>query len=409
MSLKLSPGCQCCDEPDPPLTDLCICGETVQMVLIFQDEAQSVYSPSGTTAWDADVSDWEDKVAIFGAPEYAQLCQVWTQSGLPVPAEATSVCKPSTRDMPDGWTWDDLVRSPTEAEVKAVYDSAKGGAGVDDPTDLVLLGVDVSGSMNLATLGDGYSDFKDYLDSIGVDYKQVLFSHERWVQLTTDNYTDTVGGETPAEFDVNLTGLVNGTDCDICEDMVGDFTLTDPLMITEDTNPDLSEDGWSLNGCRTFCWSKSADVPYGATSACVWNYKISTSEILQGVSCEWFEDFPTDPPFYTRVTYKFVFYGYTLARFRISDTEYKWRLIVNFDLELSCSDSYGSETVNVTDGWYWEFTDTSPDCNLTGDETWVAYFPEDVPLLTVYCYDTFEADFSTWCDYDLTLNNVETV
>ena len=33
----------------------------VGMVLIFQDEAQSVYNPNGTGAWDADVAEWDDK------------------------------------------------------------------------------------------------------------------------------------------------------------------------------------------------------------------------------------------------------------------------------------------------------------------------------------------------------------
>jgi hypothetical protein len=214
MSLKLSPGCQCCEDPPPPISG-CICGYQVDLVLIFQDEAKWIYSPDGTVVWDADVVDWDAKVASFGAPQYAQLCQVWQMGEVVAPTEATSVCKPSTRNMPTGWTWDNLVRFPTEAQCKAVYDSAKGGAGVDDPTGVVLLGVDVSGSMDLGTLGAGYIAFKEYLTSISVEWEQVLFYNERWVKLTTEEYVKTVGGITPAEVDINLTGMENGPDCEI--------------------------------------------------------------------------------------------------------------------------------------------------------------------------------------------------
>lgn len=396
MSLKLSPGCKCCDVT-PPITDLCICGDVVQMVLIFQDEATPVYWPSGTVVWDFDVADWEDKVELFDAPEYAQLCQVWEAGETVPPTEAGSVCKPTTRDMPDGWTWDNLVRSPTEAQCKAVYDSAKGGAGVDDPTGLVLLGVDVSGSMNLDTLGDGYTDFKDYLTSISVEYEQVLFTHERWVQLTTDNYVDTAGGETPAEVDITLDGLVNGADCDICEELVGTFTLTDPYQVSTADDPTRFEnDGWAGAGA-VGDWARAADVPYGTTHACIWKYDSIDY-------CEW--DYYADMDFITK---RLDIRGILLVRFRITSTDYKWRIIILYQLKLTCDSGFHIDEALVNSGWYWEYENDTPSCTLTGSESWTAYFPEDIPLLEVYCNDTTEADFSDWCDYDLTLTNVETV
>tara|TARA_R110002110_G_scaffold7233_3_gene36716 strand:+ start:2661 stop:3869 length:1209 start_codon:yes stop_codon:yes gene_type:complete len=401
MSLKLSAGCKCCDTPTP-VSEICICGDTVQMVLIFQDEAISVYSPSGTVAWDLDVADWEAKTALFGAPEYAQLCQVWRYGATVAPNEATSECKPSTRDMPDGWTWDDLVRSPTEAQCKAVYDSAKGGAGVDDPTGVVLLGVDVSGSMDLTTLGDGYSDFKDYLTSISVEWEQVLFTNERWVELTTDNYVDTVAGVTPEEVDINFTGLENGYNCDICEDLVGDFTLTDPIQL-RDTGGRFTADGWyPVNwGTGGQYSARTADVPYGTTHACVWKYEADEG-------CSWTESVPRGDGFFTTMTYTFHWWGFLLARFRISDTDYKWRLIVLYELTLTCNDGFGGVVSRVNDGWYWEHGENNPKCTLSGLESWTSYFPSAAPLLEVYCDDTHEAEFSDWCDYTLVLNNVET-
>jgi len=395
MSLKLSAGCQCC-EPAPPVVEICICGDTVQMVLIFQDEAESIYSPSGTVAWDADVADWEAKTLLFGAPEYAQLCQVWEYGATVAPNEATSVCKPSTRDMPDGWTWDDLVRSPTEAQCKAVYDSAKGGAGVDDPTGVVLLGVDVSGSMNQGTLGAGYSDFKDYLTSISVEWKQVLFANERWVQLTTDNYVDTVGGVTPTEVDLTFTGLENGSDCDICEDLVGDFTLTDPVQITTASDPTIFDsDGWSGDA-----WSRAADVPSGTTHACVWKYENIDY-------CEWTYSSGSSPPM-DDIVKRFDIRGILIARFRISDTEYTWRIIILYQLTLSCEVMGMGDEASVNSGWYWEHGENNPKCTLNGLESWTANFPTASPLLSVYCSDTHEANFSDWCDYTLTLTSAET-
>ena len=392
MSLKLSPGCTCCDVP--PYYNVCICGDTVQMVLIFQDEAKTIYSPSGTVIWDSDVADWEAKVLLFGAPEYAQLCQVWEYGATVAPNEATSVCKPSTRDMPDGWTWDDLVRSPTEAQCKAVYDSAKGGAGVDDPTGVVLLGVDVSGSMDLDTLGDGYTDFKDYLTSISVEWEQVLFGSERWVKLTTDEYTNVVGDYTPAEVDISFTGLENGSNCDICEDLVGDFTLTDPVQLT-DADGRFDSDGWSGD-----TWSRAADVPSGTTHACVWKY-------VNIDYCEWTYSSGSSPPL-DDIVKRFDIRGILIARFRITDTDYKWRIIILYQLKLTCEVMGMGDEALVNSGWYWEHGENNPKCTLNGLESWTANFPTASPLLSVYCSDTHEANFSDWCDFTLVLNNAET-
>ena len=393
MSLKLSAGCQCC-EPTPPVVEICICGDTVQMILIFQDEAlfPYYYRNPVTGWWDDDVDLWTAATAAFGAPEYAQLCQLWRYGATVAPTLATSECKPqpsSLRDLPAGWTWDELVRSPTEAEVKAVYDSAKGGAGVDDPTGLVLLGVDVSGSMNLDTMGDGYTDFKDYLTSISVEWKQVLFTNERWVKLSAENYEDTVGGVTPTEFDVSFTGLENGSDCDICENLVGDFTLTDPVQITSG----FDDDGWSGDD-----WSRAADVPYGTTHACVWKYENIDY-------CEWSYSSGSAPD---DVTKRFDFRGFLLARFRISDTEYTWRIIILYQLTLSCEVMGMGDEAWVNSGWYWEHGENNPKCTLNGLESWTANFPTASPLLSVYCSDTHEANFSDWCNYTLTLTSVET-
>lgn len=390
MSLKLSPGCNCCGVV-PPYYNVCICGDTVDMVLIFQDEAKTIYSPSGTVVWDADVTDWLAKVALFGSPEYAQLCQVWEYGATVAPNEATSVCKPSTRNMPAGWTWDDLVRLPTEAECKAVYDSAKGGAGVADPTGVVLLGVDVSGSMDLTTLGDGYTDFKTYLTSISVEWKQVLFNSERWVKLTTEQYTNTVGGYTPAEVDVSFTGLENGSDCDICEDLVGNFTLTNPVQITSG----FTTDGWSGDA-----WSRAADVPSGTTHACVWKY-------VNIDYCEWTYSTGSTPPM-DDIVKRFDIRGLLVARFRISDTEFKWRIIILYQLFLSCEVMGFTDEALVNSGWYWEHGENNPKCTLNGLESWTANFPTASPLLSVYCSDTHEANFGDWCDFTLILNSAET-
>ena len=401
MSLKLSPGCQCCEDPPPPISG-CICGYQVDMVLIFQDEAKWIYSPDGTVVWDADVVDWDAKVASFGAPQYSQLCQVWQMGEVVAPTEATSVCKPSTRNMPTGWTWDNLVRFPTEAQCKAVYDSAKGGAGVDDPTGVVLLGVDVSGSMDLGTLGAGYIAFKEYLTSISVEWEQVLFYNERWVKLTTEEYVKTVGGITPAEVDINLTGLENGPDCEICDELVGDFTLTEPIQLT-DTGGRFNADGWYPTnwGTGSGTYARTADVPYGTTRACVWKYEADEG-------CSWTESVPRGDGFFTTMTYTFHWWGFLVARFKISDTDYKWRLIVLYELTLTCNDGFGGVVSRVNDGWYWEYGNNNSSCILNGSESWTPYFPAAAPLLTVDCDDTHEANFSDWCDYTLVLNSIET-
>ena len=97
-----------------------------------------------------------------------------------------------------------------------------------------------------------------------------------------------------------------------------------------------------------------------------------------------------------------------LARFRISDTDYKWRLIVLYELTFGCDGGFGGETQTVNSGWYWEHGENNPKCTLNGLESWTSNFPSAAPLLNVYCDDTYEANFSAWCDFTLVLNKAET-
>ena len=176
---KNSPGCNCCvgDPPDPPPppVDCCpVCGKVLGMMLVFIDEARPDYHPL-TLIYDADVGLWDDSVLEFDRPDFTQVVNVWEDGATVAPTVANTQIKPTPRNLPDDWTFDTLVRGPTEAECIAVYDSAKGGAGVDHPTGTVLLFVDESGSMNLDTLGAGFTAFKEYLTDEDVRWKQILF------------------------------------------------------------------------------------------------------------------------------------------------------------------------------------------------------------------------------------------
>lgn len=212
------------------------------------------------------------------------------------------------------------------------------------------------------------------------------------------------------EYDLIMSGLTDGTNCGICEDLNGSFTLTDRFEVNASSAIGLSDDGWSLNGGRAErtndLWSQAADVPYGATSACVWNYKIPPSPYYHGVECSWTEQLGT-PPFNTAINYRFIFYGYTLAKFKISDTDYKWRLIVNFQLRLRCSDFMGGfDEEYLQDGWYWEISESTTDCHLSTSDSWTGVVPATFSL-SVFCMDSATAGFSDWCAGTLSLTSIE--
>jgi len=211
------------------------------------------------------------------------------------------------------------------------------------------------------------------------------------------------------EYDLIMSGLTDGTDCDICEDLNGSFTLTDRIEVDASSLIGLSDDGWSQNGGRAERandeWSQAADVPSGATSACVWNYKVP-SPFNHGVSCGWTETLGT-PPFGTTIDYRLVFYGYTLAKFKISDTDYKWRLIVNFQLRLICQDFMGGYDADyLQDGWYWEMSESTTDCHLSTSDSWTGVVPATFSV-SVFCMDSATAGFSDWCAGTLSLTSVE--
>tara|TARA_R110000824_G_C15050968_1_gene661433 strand:+ start:186 stop:875 length:690 start_codon:yes stop_codon:yes gene_type:complete len=205
---------------------------------------------------------------------------------------------------------------------------------------------------------------------------------------------------TPEEIDVTLSGLYDGDDCDTCSYLNDSFTLTDPLVITDEGGR-FTGDGWYDVTWATNInvYARAADVPTGTTKACVWKYQADTA-------CSWSYSVGTGIP-YDYVTQKMGYYGMLLARFKISSTEYIWRIIILYQLEIRCT-VFGTTIDSVEDSWYWETTKTSNTCELTGSETWTPNFPSNSPLLSVTCGYTTNASLSDYCSGSLTLDSAET-
>ena len=246
---KHNPGC-CCTDSSFGVCN-CTCGETVDMLLIFIDEAGPDYT-NNVANYDADVILWNAKVTALGAPLYAQVVEVddlFTPVGI----------KPSNRGFPPNWTDDTLVRNPTEAECKAVYNSAKGGAAVAHPSNLVVLGVDNSGSMTTATLGVGYTAFKAYLTAQGVAWVEIEFANERWVKLAAENYEATVDF-TPNEIDVTFSDFLPSSTCTALATAINNtFTLT-----CEEPAP---------SALNSVCWDSPNN--YDGLNYCFWSIYLS--------------------------------------------------------------------------------------------------------------------------------------
>ena len=192
------------------------------------------------------------------------------------------------------------------------------------------------------------------------------------------------------EYDVILSGLIDGSNCSICETLNDTFTVN---SINEVTPPGSGwGDGWS-----GMLESKAADVPYGATHACVWTKELS-------FNCYWNYTAGDFPPL-DYMTQRFDIFGILLAKFRITDSNFVWRLIVVYKLLLRCSSSFGADNEDTIDaGWYWELSETTNDCSLSGSETWTSNFP--TVDLSVSCVHTTESDFADYCGGSLSLTSV---
>jgi len=195
------------------------------------------------------------------------------------------------------------------------------------------------------------------------------------------------------EYDVTLSGLTDTSDCAVCENLNGVFTLGNPIAVTS------FSDGWSGNSLLFGGFARASDVPAGATHACVWRSFVPS---FPSVFCSW--DVYVDGLCIAGT--QFYVFGLTLAKFRISDTSFIWRMIVNYRLALYCS-CYGDyDSDEVSGGWYWQLDETTDDCSLSGSETWTAYTP--VVDLNVFCFMVSEnLTFADYCGGTLAMTNIE--
>ena len=189
-------------------------------------------------------------------------------------------------------------------------------------------------------------------------------------------------GTVPSEFDFTTSGLSDTSNCNICDTLDGSFTVTGPSFAN---SLDLNTHGWGGAGS----WPRIEDAP-DASSACVWHYTFPTSNGIFP-NCTWS---PTPQAGYTCSSEaSFTIYGYTLAKFTMPDSDPVWRLIVEYQMSLSCRCAvWGGgppefccgDSQIFNSGWYWEHSSSANTCTLSGSESW---------SLTVPSFD-----FSVTCD-----------
>lgn len=194
-------------------------------------------------------------------------------------------------------------------------------------------------------------------------------------------------GSVPDEFDFTTTGLSDIThpnmlwfdDCETCDTLSNSFTVTGSTHVAPSSGTWM--DGWYGGGS----WPKAADVPSGAVSACVWSVDLGSSTPLGYIYpyCNWR---PTMQSGYNCSSQAlFTVYSYVLAKFKISATSYKWRLIINYQMNLSCSCAvFGGGPNNticcqdgdlINSGWFWEHSSSAGTCTLSGGESWSPTVP----------------------------------
>ena len=172
-------------------------------------------------------------------------------------------------------------------------------------------------------------------------------------------------GTLPTEFDFTTSGLSDTTDCNICDTLNGSFTVGSPAHFAQGQFPNNSDYPIALSFCRWF-YSFGTSTGLGVTyPSCSWS-----PTPRAGFSCS------------SEAT--FTLYAFILARFKMSDTSYKWRLIVNYSMSLSCNCAvWGggppefccSDSQVFNNGWFWEHSSSANTCTLSGSESWSLTVP----------------------------------
>lgn len=234
-------------------------------------------------------------------------------------------------------------------------------------------------------------------------------------------------GSMQNEYDVTIAGWSDNSPCvpiatppeaGVCDSFTGLFgTATSSVPFTlggGTTAVDVRGalwrgspfvDGW-IPGFLTGYSSPAADVPTGATGACVWSYFFPDRNTLY---CSWMD--------WSGEVFAYLYFeGYSLCKFRISDTEFIWRLYVIYNWILSCAvsdDPPVSDTDQLTSDWWWQYTQTTDDCSLDGSETWTLHAPSSFDL-TVDCSGSgfamqtypYTKNISDFCSSALSLTSV---
>ena len=233
-------------------------------------------------------------------------------------------------------------------------------------------------------------------------------------------------GSMQNEYDVTFAGWSDNSPCvpfgtppeaGVCDAFTGKFgyaTSSVPFTLGGGTPVVRSEGAWWQSapfsdgwvGVPTSYSSPAADVPSGATGACVWSYFFPDRN---SVYCTWVD--------WTGEVHAYLYFeGYSLCKFRISDTEFIWRLYVFYKWELNCSVSDSppvSDTDQLTSDWWWQYTSTNNNCSLDGSETWTEHTPSSFDLsvdcsassfaMQTYPYTKSLSDF---CSSALSLTSV---
>jgi len=162
------------------------------MILVFIDEAESIYYPSGHANWDVDVVRWNSLVTANGPPDFSAVHKVAGQGSLDI--------IPPTRTCPPEINYRTISRNPSATEMAAAYEDCKGDPTLPHPRE-VLICIDQSGSMTRSTLLPGITGFEQWLNDGGtftpdpaaplprIPWREVSFGTERWLALTCDLYT----------------------------------------------------------------------------------------------------------------------------------------------------------------------------------------------------------------------------
>ena len=149
------------------------------VMIVFIDESNPIYYPSGNAKYDSDLSAFLSLVSQKTGSLFSSVStNVWRPPYPNPPVDGYDIKPEGVGAV--GYNYEIIDRPPLVADLSALYATASGGF----KTDNIYLLVDNSGSMTTSDIQPGYGQFVQWLaNNTSANIVEAPFKTERWLQF----------------------------------------------------------------------------------------------------------------------------------------------------------------------------------------------------------------------------------